>query len=154
MEKLKNLINKLEETALVFDKINTNVSKSNVGWHIEHSLKVIIQIADTLEKSNPAEYKWSFNTWRIIVLTFKNIPRGKGKAPNTVIPAGDINSDSLKKSIEQARIAVNKIVLLKPDKYITHPYFGDLNLKSTSVFLQIHTNHHLKIIKDIIKDSV
>jgi hypothetical protein len=38
---------------------------------------------------------------------------------------------------------------LNANSYFTHPYFGDLNLKKTIWFLNLHTNHHLKIIKDI-----
>ena len=38
---------------------------------------------------------------------------------------------------------------LNANSYFKHPYFGDLNLKKTLWFLNLHTNHHLKIIKDI-----
>ena len=34
-----------------------------------------------------------------------------------------------------------------------HPYFGVLNLKMTKRFLEIHTNHHLKIIKEILQSN-
>ena len=49
-------------------------------------------------------------------------------------------------------IAKNSLVdleTLNANSYFTHPYFGDLNLKKTIWFLNLHTNHHLKIIKDI-----
>ena len=82
-----------------------------------------------LEKSNPAEYKWKFNKWRVIVLSFKTIPRGRGKAPKTVMPEGEITIESLKQSFEKTKSTIHKIETLEPNNYFKHPYFGDLNLK-------------------------
>ncbi len=151
MNTLEKLITELEEHSLVHHKINSTVSSSSVGWHIEHSLMVINSIVGALEKSNPTEYKWKLNKWRVIVLSFKRIPRGRGKAPKNVIPEVDITLDALKQSFEKTRQTIQKIENLKANNYFKHPYFGDLNLKPTTLFLSIHTNHHLKIIKDIIK---
>lgn len=151
MEKLNNLINELEQHILFLDKTNASVSKASVGWHIEHSLKVLTQIIDAIEKSDPNTYKWRFNLIGTLVLSFNKIPRGKGKAPKTVIPEGNITHDTLKHHVEKTRLAINKIENLHPNHYFKHPYFGDMNLKPTKKFLSIHTNHHLKIIKDIIK---
>lgn len=153
MEQLNSLLNKLEKSASVYHLENNTISKSNVGWHIVHSLKVIVQIVDTLEKSDPAAYKWRFNTWRIIVLTLKKIPRGRGKAPKSVLPDNEINNEIIEKALSKARAAITKMAILNSNHFFKHPYFGDLNLKPTATFLVIHTNHHLKIINDIVKTS-
>lgn len=68
------------------DKVNTSVSSANVGWHIEHSLLVIIKMISALTASDPAQYKWKFNLARAIVFTINKFPRGKGKAPDAVNP--------------------------------------------------------------------
>ena len=151
MHKLNSFINELENNILLFDKLNTKISLSTVGWHIEHSLKVVVQITEALEKSNPNDYKWRFNTWRTIVLTSGKIPRGRGKAPKTVIPEGELNMEMLKLTIEKSKLSIKKIDNLSENNYFKHPYFGNLNVKPTKKFLSIHTNHHLKIIKAIIK---
>jgi hypothetical protein len=151
MKYLNNLIDELEQHILFLDKTNTTVSKASVGWHIEHSLKVLTQIIDAVEKSDPEKYKWCFNLKSTLVLSFNKIPRGKGKAPKTVIPEVNITGDTLKHHVEKTRFMINKIENLHPNHYFKHPYFGDMNLKPTKKFLGIHTNHHLKIIKDIIK---
>lgn len=153
MNTLEKLINELEEHAAVHDKTNSSISKSSVGWHIDHALKVITQIIDSIEKSNPNNYKWRFSAIRYYILATKTIPRGKGKAPKNVIPEGEITLLSLKSAIEKARSETGKLNNLKPNNFFKHPYFGNLNLRPTKVFLNIHTNHHLKIIKDIIKAS-
>ena len=151
MKHLNNLINELEQHISFLDKTNTTVSKASVGWHIEHSLKVLTQIIDAVEKSDPNTYQRRFNLIGKLILSFNTIPRGKGKAPKTVIPEGNISSETLKHHIEKTQFMITKIENLHPNSYFKHPYFGDLNLKPTKKFITIHTNHHLKIIKDIIK---
>ena len=151
MDKLNNSIKELENDISAFDKKNETVSKATVGWHIEHSLKVLTQIIGAVEQSNPENYKQKFNLKRIIFLGFNFIPRGKGKAPKTVLPEGEITMASLKTHLEHVKGLVSKIDLLQPNNHFKHPYFGDLNLAQTKKFIVLHTNHHLKIIKDIIR---
>ena len=153
MHKLNKFIDRLEEHSLVHHKINSKVSNASVGWHIEHSLKVIIQIVEAVEKSNANEYKWKFNFKRYLIWAINHIPRGTGKAPKVVLPEGEITVESLEHSIAKSRAVLGKIDKLKQNNYFKHPYFGDLNLKPTIKFLGLHTNHHLKIINDIIKVS-
>lgn len=153
MHRLTHYIDRLEKHRLVHHKANSQISKSSVGWHIEHSLKVIIQIVAAVEKSNPNDYKWKFNVNRLLIWTINRIPRGKAKAPKVVEPEGEITVESLSQSITKARTALGKVNELKQNNYFKHPYFGDLNLKPTKTFLNIHTHHHLKIIDDIIKAS-
>jgi hypothetical protein len=143
----------MEETSLFHGKTSISISNSSVGWHIEHSLKVIIQVAQALEKSNPDTYKWQFNTNKFLIFIINRIPRGKAKAPKVVVPEGDVTTEALTQSFEKVRIATTKFEKLKPNNYFKHPYLGNLNLKSTTKFLSIHTNHHFKIINDIIKAS-
>ena len=148
---MSNSIKELENNISAFDKKNEIISKATVGWHIEHSLKVLSQIIGAVEQSNPENYKWKFNLKRMIFLGFNFIPRGKGKAPKTVLPEGEITANSLKTHLEHVKGLIHKIDLLNPNNYFKHPYFGDLNLKETKKFIALHTNHHLKIIKDIIR---
>jgi hypothetical protein len=153
MEKLYQLIAELEHSISYFEKRNEVVSQSTVGWQIEHSLKVISQITDTLEKSNPSNYKWKFNFMRMVVMGMNKIPRGKGKAPKQVIPEGEVTIASLKQSVEKTKVNVQKLNTLQTNHFFNHPYFGNLNLKPAKIFIGIHTQHHLEIIKDIIKTN-
>ena len=144
------LFNALENKLSDIEKSNITISTQNVGWHIHHSLLVIQSICKTVIASNENEYKWSFNIKRTIVILLNKIPRGKGKAPTRVVPTQIANSATLREQLNSAKELYQKMLNCKPNQYFSHPYFGMLNLKTTLLFLQIHTKHHLKIIDDIV----
>ncbi|MBC7696124.1 MAG: hypothetical protein H7141_11830 [Burkholderiales bacterium] len=154
MKSIDHFLNELNKYIELYDKTDSSISESSIGWHIEHSLKVINQIISVLEKSKPDEYKWRFNFWRTVVLTSGKIPRGRGKAPKTVLPNGIISRAILIQSLNNANLNLVKLDNLDQNAFFLHPYFGLLNLKTTRSFLSIHTNHHLKIIKDIANHSL
>jgi hypothetical protein len=151
MKKLLLLIENLESKIESREAINTLVSKSDVAWHLDHSLKVIIGVINTLKKTNPEKYQWKFNFKRTVVFALNNFPRGKAKAPETVVSKGLVTIDDLKSQIELTKQQIEDLKSLHPKSNFTHPYFGMLNLKETIHFLYIHTHHHLKIVEDIIK---
>ncbi len=150
MKSLQVLLNELEKKTSNYRKENKTISTASIGWHIAHITLVIVKIIEQLETSDPSTYKWKFNKKRLLVFTLKKIPRGIAKAPKAVQVQDVFNEEKLILFIEKARLKVVLLNQLKPSHNFEHPYFGSLNLKGTLNFLEIHTNHHLKIIKDII----
>lgn len=150
MKNLEQAILKLSGYIPQFELKNPEVSHASVGWHIAHSHLVINSVIESLKNSNPSEYKWKFSLLHLYVLIKGGFPRGKGKAPEKVIPREVINIQILKRSSDETQTALAKIPQLPENAYFKHPLFGLLNKKSTIRFLEIHTNHHLKIIKDIL----
>ncbi len=144
-------LNQLEEYTNYFEKFKTSVSSKSVGWHLDHSLKVINAVINTLKESKPSDYKWKFNLIRVFIYTFNYIPRGKGKAPKRVLPPEILIKEDIYSQIVQAKLNLETVIGLPSKSNFTHPYFGMLNLKQTLKFLGIHTNHHLKICSDIVK---
>ncbi len=151
MYSLITLLNKLETTTENFEKENHRVSKANIGWHVEHALLTLNGVIDAVTHSTPAKYKWTFNLSKILILALKKIPRGRAKAPERVVPKGNIDINSLKKHIDKTRDKLQELQSMDNNKYFNHPFWGHLTLKQTVTFLQIHTNHHLKIINGILK---
>jgi hypothetical protein len=151
MEKLYTLLEELESKIPDSSKINTSVSATSVGWHIEHVLMANSQILTALKQSKPDNYKWKFNLKRIIVFGINKIPRGKARAPKSVQPSREITAENLKTDIQVLKAAVTTLSSLQPNNYFEHPYFGKLNSKAAIRFLNIHTKHHLDIINDILK---
>jgi hypothetical protein len=133
-----------------YNRMNTVVSKSSVGWHLEHSLKTIDQIITACKKSDPSTYQWKFKLNRFLILdVLQKIPRGKAKAPKVVQPEGAISKESLQMHLDKVYQNLQNWEALPENCYFFHPYFGNLNKKATEKFLALHANHHLKIIEDI-----
>lgn len=149
MQTLEKLIAQLELAIPNFEKMNPAISKSNIGWHIDHALMVLIGIIDTTSKSDPVAYKWEFNFRRLVVMGRRKIPRGKAKAPKSVQPKGDYTKESLKEKIAKAKSKLEELKLLPSNKYFAHPGLGNMKLKQTIKFLEIHTGHHVSIIEEI-----
>ncbi len=151
MEKLTTLIYEIESKIEFRNSKNSLVSKSDVAWHLDHSLRVIIGVTGVLQKSNPKDYKTSFLLKRSLILFLGRIPRGKAKAPETVVSIGEILLDDLNFRLEKAKISIVELKNISARSNFTHHIFGQLNLKETMRFLEIHTKHHLKIVADILK---
>lgn len=133
------------------DRKNINVSKSSVGWQIEHSLKTIDLIITACKKSDPSTYQWKFKLNRFLILdVLQKIPRGKAKAPKVVQPEGEITRESLQLHLEKVHQNLENWENLDRNVYFFHPYFGNLDKKATERFLKLHTLHHLHIIEDIL----
>jgi hypothetical protein len=150
MHKLLNYVKELESKIPNQEDYNPEISKSNVGWHIEHILLTNKMIMEAVEKSNPANYSWSFKLSRIVVFTMNKIPRGKAKAPKVVFPK-TYDEQTLLEHLKIVTLKIQGLENMSSDKYFDHPYFGNLRLNKTIKFLEIHTKHHLEIINDIMK---
>lgn len=149
MQNLKKILLQLESKIPFYEKTNPSVSNSTVGWQIEHSLKTITQIVLAIKNSNPQEYQWKFNKSKLVITILGFIPRGKAKAPKGVLPDENISEESLVKSLQNVKAILEEWKSCDKNAYFNHPFFGNLNKKSTEWFLKLHTKHHLKIINDI-----
>ncbi|MFM2048600.1 MAG: hypothetical protein RI955_1148 [Bacteroidota bacterium] len=150
MNKLAALVNQLQPHIVDFEKSNIKFSAANVGWQIEHSLITIDMIIMVLKKSNSANFQSKFNFSKFRVFLFNKIPRGRAKAPKIVTPQVGYTIASLQHHITITLQNIDSLSTIQPNQFFKHPYFGDLKLKDAIKFLEIHTQHHLSIIKDII----
>jgi hypothetical protein len=151
MAKLSELLNELEASIALHDVTKPAVSHASVGWHIEHSLMTFNLVIEQAVGSDPKMFAPKFSWIKLLILTFKIIPRGKGRAPKIVQPVHDISPLSLKQNVDRARQKAGMLLNLHPNSFFVHPFFGHMDLATTRKFLDIHTTHHLKIIRDILK---
>ncbi|MFM7544515.1 MAG: DUF1569 domain-containing protein [Ignavibacteria bacterium] len=150
MNDLRKRIAELSSYCAHADAINTHVSAVNVSWHIQHSLLVLHKSIQALLLSKPEMYKPEFNLPRFILFYLKWFPRGKGKASERVQPKSteNIDYDAL---FEKAEQQLQRLEEALPNQCMPHPVFGILNTKQTITMLSLHTLHHIRIIKDILK---
>ncbi len=150
MQRLLDLLTELQARIPAHEKLVATVSAANVGWHIQHTSLVMVRIIDAVKQSDPATYKWKFNWKRSYVYLTNKIPRGKIKAPKAVQPQVENDVQAMQSGIDKAKARVNELSLLQSHHYFTHPFLGSMNLKRTIKFLELHTQHHLKIINEIL----
>ena len=151
MKNLDVIVPELATYIPQYNQSNTAISEAAVGWHIEHCLLVIKQITSTVAQSDPSLFKNKFSIARIAYFLIKSFPRGKAKAPRVVIPTNEITLEALQESLANTYQAITYLKDCEEKQYFMHPFFGQLNKKQTIQFLAIHTEHHLKIIRDILK---
>ena len=148
---LQNELTEIEQFTEQYKTQNSNISSKDIGWHSDHSLKVIIGVCGLLKKSDPSTYQWKFNSVRSIVFMLNFFPRGKARSPKAVLPPESIQKEDIISQLNIVKKELNTITNLPSKSYFKHPYFGDLDLKKTKKFLKLHTLHHLKICRDIVK---
>jgi hypothetical protein len=147
--------NQLKELETYFNHIEIkkeSVSKATVGWQVNHSLLVINGICLSLMRSKEEDYTKKFNMKKAYVFATKKFPKGKAKAPSaTNQKEEEITLEGIKKQLKNTYKLLDKINSLPSKSHFKHPLFGKLNLKESKKFLEIHTEHHLKIIRDILR---
>lgn len=148
---LNKEFSEIEGYILQRDAFNPKVSKVDVAWHLDHMLKTINVICKALEASNPNTFKSNFNLTRILIYAWGDFPRGIAKSPKVVLPPDIIVTEDLYKQIEIAKENIKAVQSLDTNTHFEHPYFSVLNKKQSMRFLKIHTRHHLKIVKSILR---
>lgn len=148
--KLEKQLLEMEKYIAFKDQGNSAVSKVPVGWHLAHNLRVINTIIKALETSVPQDYEYHFSFSQTIVFLTRRIPRGKARAPKSVVPVNNILKEDLESSLQEAKKNIQQFQNLHPKSHFKHPYFRNLDRNQTGKFLEIHTSHHLRIIRDIL----
>lgn len=134
------------------DHRNTNVSQVTVGWQLDHALRVIIGVIKMLKASDPKQYKWKFSLSKIYIMSRGVIPRGVGKAPKSVrSKQQEFEMSYLEELVLAAKEELRDLDSIHSKAFFEHPYFGKMKKKETLKFIGIHTEHHLKIMRDILK---
>ncbi len=150
-KKINQVVNNLETHIENHSVSNPKISDADVAWHIDHSLKVINNVIIALQSSDPELYKNNFSFLGRVFFMLGFFPRGKAKAPKHVKPPKVILKEDLISQIKQAKSHIKILASLDKNAYFKHPLFGNINTIRVSRFLVLHTKHHLKIIKDILK---
>jgi len=148
---LENKLNQIERYLSHCDRKNTKVSKVTVGWQLDHSLKVINAVVTTMQNSDPKLYKDNFSFLGKVLLKLNYFPKGKARAPKHIMPPETVSKAAIISQLALAKEHIKQIESLDENVFFKHPMFGNINKKRVVPFLNTHTNHHLKIVKSILK---
>lgn len=150
LTKLWSQLEELEANMVELETYNPSISSASVGWHIEHSMLVLNAVIESLKKSDPASFKRTINLKKIIIFSRGKFPRGRGKAPKAVTPREQSNAVEVQHHLKKTKLAFAELPTLNKAVFFKHPLFGHLRLRDAIRFLEIHTEHHLQIVRDIV----
>lgn len=148
---LENSLKRIENYIPAADSIHLKISKATVGWQLDHSLKVMNSVVKVMQDSDPNMYVDNFSFLGKVLLCINFIPRGKAKVPKKLVSPTIILKDDLYAQLTLAK--ENLLAVQKVDKnaYFKHPIFGNVNQERALRFFYVHTHHHLKIVKQVLK---
>ncbi|MBT8399127.1 MAG: DinB family protein [Rhodothermia bacterium] len=124
-----------------------HVSKSN-RW-------IISSVVAILTGRREFETQGSIKPIGRLVLRSGLIPRGVGKSPSVARPDDLISTERLTEELRQQLGNMGHIhdhleAAKSSRQTFEHPYFGHLNPRQWIRFVRVHTNHHLKIVSEIL----
>ncbi len=124
-----------------------HVSKSN-RW-------ILSSVVAILAGRRKAETRGSIKPIGRLVLRSGLIPRGVGKAPSVARPDDVISAERLTEDLRQQLGNMGQIdehleAVKSSRQTFEHPYFGHLNSRQWIRFVRVHTNHHMKIVGEIL----
>ena len=146
---LNNLLAEIEQNIPLKDKTNLKVKKSDIGWQLDHSLKVFTAVCEWTIKSNPKDYEWKFSFWRTLLFPLGYIPRGKVKAPKIVQPPNIILDKDLHEQLQTAKTNVNTLKSLPKTAY-----FKGLLIKNIFFLISVTTKNIIIRVSKISKISI
>lgn len=154
MDRMQSLADGPDE---LLDKKVPEVSGWSIGEHLDHAAatdKVLIMAIEVcLMKNDPKVPPPKFMAKVVLFTGF--IPRGKGSAPDMTKPKAK-SAAEVRENLKKARGSLEAIGK-KLDKIeacanrAPHPVLGGFTPAQWVRFIEIHQNHHLKIVADIQK---
>ncbi len=132
------------------------VSQWTVGKQLEHLLlsdRTILDRFDRLIDGREGPAPGGPTMMARVLLKLGYIPRGVGKAPSAVVPAGrdaaDIEAGLQRLRQRFAELSEHLPLLEEAGWRCRHPDFGALDIGEWMRFMDTHHRHHLKIVRDI-----
>ena len=152
---MKNPLQKqFDELEFYFEKgdlLAPSVSAKGIYWHVDHCARILEGVPEMMRQSQPEDYRPKSSLMKFVVMKFGWIPRGKGKSPKHVLPDENmLGKEEIARRLDHAFHQVNTMRDLNDDDFMRHPLFGSLKKTEAIKFLKIHTNHHIKIMRDIV----
>ena len=132
--------------------VDERVSAWSPAEHIDHLLKVTKSVLDRLPSQEALPR--GINVIGRAILALGWIPRGKGRSPER-LTATRCTVEELQARLARVNAAVDAADAATIDAAripsVPHPRFGGLTPPQALRFITVHTEHHLKIVRDILR---
>lgn len=130
--------------------ITSDVSEWSVMQQIEHVCLVSNGLFFSLNRSK-GDKSADKSLKKMAFFKARFIPRGAVKAPDFVAPNPDSTPQSVSKLLDNFEAGISEVEKAPENKTSKHPLLGLLSPQETLDFVSIHTEHHLKIVREILK---
>ena len=132
------------------------VSRWSVGEHLDHLIKVHAGILSYVAESPVGERsQLGISLLGRIVLFTGHIPRGRGQSPAQFLPVvmdlAQLRTGLTSVTAGFSRLQAGSPALRDTTIRFAHPIFGGLTRRQWVRFAEIHQQHHLAIIDDILR---
>lgn len=128
------------------------ISRWSPAEHVDHTLKVALSVVNRLARPEPVD--GSISLLGRAVLLVQWIPRGAGKSPARLYGAREtplVLETTLAKLEERLGGLSAADLDASRTPTVPHPRFGGLTPRQALRFIAIHTDHHLKIVDEILR---
>jgi len=129
-----------------------DVSAWSTRQHAEHLVLANEGILAAIEGATAPETVEPLSVMGRLVLRSGSIPRGKGQAPESTVPAGTDAAGLLARlTAQEAQVAaLDPAAVARLGVVANHPVFGGMTGAQWLRLASIHTRHHLAITDDIV----
>ncbi|HYC87995.1 MAG TPA: DinB family protein [Thermoanaerobaculia bacterium] len=132
--------------------VNERVSAWSPAEHVDHLLKVTKSILDRLPSDEAVPRGISLLGRAVLGLRW--IPRGRGRTPER-LTGKQCTPEELRARLTRVTMAAEGVDTAAVDTAripnVPHPRFGGLTPAQALRFVTVHTEHHLKIVRDILR---
>jgi len=136
-----------------FDKRRDEVSGWSVGQHAEHLAMALSAMVVSLVTDRQYEGDTPLSDHKDSVLETGGIPRGAVQAFETAIP-GDDDADRIAGALNKALSRLQRVKNLPPAARVRHPMLGMLDRDESLRFIEVHNDHHRRIIDEILRSDM
>lgn len=160
LERLETQLAEIEALLRQGEEVARSRVPSVSGWSVaQHLDHVLLALERSLGKllSNPSSLSARINWVGRAVLAMGWFPRGVARAPKG-FEGRNLPTDVLHERTAAVRGQVTALkgnieLFAREEGLLKHPYFGALSASEAVRFLAIHTGHHLKIVRAILRNA-
>ena len=150
IERIRTLARSPEEQ---FCARREHISAWSPAEHLDHTYKVSMSIVRRITEESAKPSRRGINLVGRVILLLGWIPRGRGKTPERLSGAicTGAHIEAALGRLEQALGTLPMdAVAASRSPIVPHPMFGGLTPSQALRFIVVHTNHHLRIVDEIL----